>query len=209
MAATLAYTPVNVFIPVSTCVAFDACLFEKDEDLAALSNERVWFSEYVLPSNVTVAVSTFSPVVEAVGSFVTLEVTTASTTFVWLLSLAQTKVAVALVLSAFQVNVGCCQSCPNAFMAPVVSSWTVVYSGSAVSRMAVALKLASPYYVQVGSLVTVWVSVALKGTSLPHNRQVAIYWALLWSSFHFHVPVPASKACPSGLTGVVTSLKVT
>ena len=41
MAATLAYTPVNVFIPVSTCVAFDACLFEKDEDLAALSYERV------------------------------------------------------------------------------------------------------------------------------------------------------------------------
>lgn len=41
MAATLAYTPVNVFIPVSTCVAFDACLFETDEDLAVLSNERV------------------------------------------------------------------------------------------------------------------------------------------------------------------------
>ena len=44
MAATLAYTPVNVFIPVSTVstrVAFVACLFETDEDLAALSNERV------------------------------------------------------------------------------------------------------------------------------------------------------------------------
>ena len=38
MAATLAYTPVNVFIPVATCVAFDACLFGTDEDLAVLSN---------------------------------------------------------------------------------------------------------------------------------------------------------------------------